>query len=144
MKLKIYSFNWENFSWDEIISVTLSTLNWEITVLDKHVPLLTAFKPSTMFVMRNDDKWIKERLDFAIWVWFLEVSDSEVKILTDMLIDVEEQKAVDKASIEKAKAEALALMEKYKNSKDRVDMEKYIDAENELMKSIAQLKLYDM
>ena len=144
MKLKIYSFNWENFSWDEIISVTLSTLNWEITVLDRHVPLLTAFKPSTMFVMKKDDKWIKERLDFAIWVWFVEVSNSEVKVLTDMLIDVEEQKAVDKASIEKAKAEALALMEKYKNSKDRVDMEKYIDAENELMKSIAQLKLYDM
>ena len=144
MKLKIYSFNWESFSWDNVVSITLMTLDWEITILDNHLPILTAFKPSTMYVVQKDDNWVKQRLDFAIWVWFVEVNNSEVKVLADMLIDVEEQKAIDKSSIEKAKAEALALMEKYKNSKDRVDMERYIDAENELMKSIAQLKLYDM
>jgi hypothetical protein len=60
-----------------------------------------------------------------------------------MLIDVEDQKDIDKNAIELAKSDAIALMEKYKSSKDRVDMEKFIEAEDNLMKSIAQLKLYE-
>jgi F0F1-type ATP synthase epsilon subunit len=60
-----------------------------------------------------------------------------------MLIDVEDQKDIDKNAVELAKADAIALMEKYKSSKDRVDMEKFIEAEDNLMKSIAQLKLYE-
>jgi hypothetical protein len=35
-------------------------------------------------------------------------------------------------------------MDKYKHAKDRVDMEKFIEAEDLLLKSIAQLKLYDL
>jgi hypothetical protein len=35
-------------------------------------------------------------------------------------------------------------MDKYKQSKDRVDMEKFIEAEDMLLKSIAQLKLYEV
>jgi hypothetical protein len=34
-------------------------------------------------------------------------------------------------------------MSKYKNAKDKVDMERYIEAEDMLLKSIAQLKLSD-
>jgi F0F1-type ATP synthase epsilon subunit len=60
-----------------------------------------------------------------------------------MLIDVEDQKDIDKNAVELAKNDALALMEKYKQGKDRVDMEKFIEAEDNLMKSIAQLKLYE-
>jgi F0F1-type ATP synthase epsilon subunit len=60
--------------------------------------------------------------------------------MADMLIDV---KAVDRDAAEKAKEKALELMQKYKDAKDRVDMEKYIEAEDMLLKSIAQLKLSD-
>jgi F0F1-type ATP synthase epsilon subunit len=70
----------------------------------------------------------------------LEVSDSSVKVMADMLIDV---KAVNRDAAEKAKEKALELMQKYKDAKDRVDMEKYIEAEDMLLKSIAQLKLSD-
>ena len=143
MKVNIYSFNWENFSSDNVISVTMMTMVWEITILDRHTPLLSAFKPSTMFLVYKDENWVNYRNDFAIWAWFVEVKDSEVKILTDMLIDVEDQKDIDKDAIELAKSDAIALMEKYKHSKDRIDMEKFIDAEDNLMKSIAQLKLYE-
>lgn len=143
MKLNIYSFNWEHFSSDKVISVTMMTMMGEITILDRHTPLLSAFKPSTMFLLYKDENSIVHRNDFAVWAWFLEVKDSEVKILTDMLIDVEDQKDIDKNAIELAKADAIALMEKYKSSKDRVDMEKFIEAEDNLMKSIAQLKLYE-
>jgi hypothetical protein len=36
------------------------------------------------------------------------------------------------------------MMEKVKQSKDKVDMEKFIEAEDALLKSIAWLKLYDI
>ncbi len=143
MKVNIYSFNWEHFTSDKVISVTMMTMMWEITILNRHTPLLSAFKPSTMFLVYKDENWVDYRNDFAIWAWFIEVKDSEVKILTDMLIDVEDQKDIDKNAVELAKADALALMEKYKQWKDRVDMEKFIEAEDNLMKSIAQLKLYE-
>lgn len=35
-------------------------------------------------------------------------------------------------------------MEEYKNSKDKVDMEKYVEAQDMLLKSIAQLKLWSL
>lgn len=143
MKVNIYSFNWENFSSEDVTSITMMTMAWEITILNRHTPLLSAFKPSTMFMVYKDENWVDYRNDFAIWTWFVEVKDSEVKILTDMLIDIEDQKDIDKDAVELAKEEALALMEKYKLWKDRVDMEKFIDAEDNLLKSIAQLKLYE-
>ncbi|MFA5917101.1 MAG: hypothetical protein WC850_02595 [Candidatus Gracilibacteria bacterium] len=143
MKLNIYSFNGEHFSSDKVTSVTMMTMMGEITILDRHTPLLSAFKPSTMFLLYKDENGVIYRNDFAVGAGFLEVKDSEVKILTDMLIDVEDQKDIDKNAIELAKSDAIALMEKYKSSKDRVDMEKFIEAEDNLMKSIAQLKLYE-
>ncbi|MDR1988398.1 MAG: hypothetical protein LBQ24_06875 [Candidatus Peribacteria bacterium] len=60
--------------------------------------------------------------------------------MADMLVDVE---SVDKDAAERAREKALEIMEKYKNAKDKVDMEKYIEAEDMLLKSIAQLKLSD-
>lgn len=42
---------------------------------------------------------------------------------------------------EKARLSALETMEKFKDSKDRVDMERFVEAQDMLLKSIAQLKL---
>lgn len=42
---------------------------------------------------------------------------------------------------EKARLSALETMEKYKDSKDRIDMERFVEAQDMLLKSIAQLKL---
>lgn len=55
-----------------------------------------------------------------------------------MLVDIDDLD-IDKA--ERARVEALELMEKFKDSKDKMDMEKFIEAEDQLLKSIAQLKL---
>lgn len=144
MELKIISFSWETFSSEIVISTTIMTMIWEITVLNNHAPLITAFKPSTMFILYKDENWVSQRNDFAIWSWVLEVNNSKVKIVTDMLIDIEDQDELDKWAVELARNEALALMDKYKQSKDRVDMEKFIEAEDMLLKSIAQLKLYEV
>lgn len=144
MELKIISFSWETFSSEIVISTTIMSMIWEITVLNNHAPLITAFKPSTMFILYKDENWVSQRNDFAIWSWVLEVNNSKVKIVTDMLIDIEDQDELDKWAVELARNEALALMDKYKQSKDRVDMEKFIEAEDMLLKSIAQLKLYEV
>lgn len=140
MKLKILSFSWESFSSDNVISATMMTAIWEITVLDNHSPLLTSIKPSTMFLIYKDESWNEKRDDFAIWRWVVEVSNNEVKIMADMLIDIDD---LDVDLAERARTKAIELMEKYRDAKDKIDMEKFIEAEDMLLKSIAQLKLSD-
>ncbi|MDP3380363.1 MAG: hypothetical protein Q8S84_02175 [bacterium] len=68
----------------------------------------------------------------------MEVSNSEVKVLIDMLVTVD---TLDTEKAEKAKKDAIELMEKYKHSKDKIDMDKFIEAEDLLLKSVTQLKL---
>lgn len=141
MKLKILSFWGQSFSNENVVSITLMTRMGEITVLDNHAPLITAIQPGTLYVIYKDENNIDIRDDFAVGSGVVEVSNSEVKVMSDMLIDIED---LDVNTAERAKQEALELMEKYKDAKDRVDMEKFIEAEDQLLKSIAQLKLYDL
>ena len=138
MKLKILSFSGEIFSSDNVESATVMTTSWEITILDEHAPLLSSIKPSTMYIIYKDESWKSKRDDFAIWSWVIEVSHSNVKIMADMLIDIED---LDTERAERARKEAIVLMEKYRDSKDKIDMEKYVEAEDMLLRSIAQLKL---
>lgn len=141
MELKILSFTGQSFSADNVISVTLQSGLWEITVLDHHTPLITSIKPSALRLTLKDTHGILSRNDFAIGSGVVEIQDSKIKILSDMLVDIE---AVDFEKAEAARKRALELMETYKHSKDRVDMEKFIEAEDNLLKSIAQIKLYEL
>lgn len=141
MKLQILSFNGESFSSNTVVSITLMTGAGEITILDNHTPLITSVKPSTMYIVAKDENGVELRDDFAVGSGVVEVMNSSVKIMSDMLVDIE---SIDLGKAENARKEALMLMEKYKDAKDRVDMEKFIDAEDMLLKSIAQLKLYDL
>ena len=139
MKLQIFSFSWKSFASDSVVSATLMTTTWEITILDNHSPLLTSMKPSNMTVIYMDN-WEKKEEDFAIWRWIVEVSENNVKVMADMLIDMEE---IDVEEAENARKRALELMEKYSNSQ-HMDMEKYIEAEDMLLRSVAQLKLHKL
>ncbi len=141
MKLEILSFNWKLFKSEKVVSITAMTKMWEITVLDNHAALITSLKPSVLRVIHMDENNMKQEEDFAIWGWILEVAHSSVKILIDMLVTVSD---IDVNKAEEAKKKALEMMEKYKDSKDRVDMEKFIEAEDMLLKSIAQLKLSEV
>ena len=140
MKLKILSFGGEAFSSETVSSVTLMTAIGEITVLDDLAPLLTSIKPSTLYVVYKDEHGLEKREDFAVGSGVVEVSDSSVKVMADMLVDID---SLDVDQAQKAREEALALMEKYRDAKDKMDMEKFIEAEDMLLKSIAQLKLTD-
>ena len=141
MKLEILSFTWNLFRSETVEQVTAMTKVWEITILDNHAPLVTVLKPSVISIVYIDESWVKSEKDFAIGWWVLEVSDSSVKVLIDMLVSIDE---VDVDAAEKAKKDALAMMEKYKDAKDKVDMEKFIEAEDMLFKSVAKLKLSDI
>lgn len=141
MKLKVLSFSGENFSHDNITSLTVMTKSWEVTILNNHSPMIASIEPCVLYTKYMDENNIEQREDFAIGSWVVEVNNSSVKVMADMLIDVEE---VDLDQAELAKERALELMDKYKHAKDRIDMEKFIEAEDMLLKSIAQLKLYDL
>lgn len=141
MELKILSFSGEIFSSQNVESATVMTTSWEITILEEHTPLLTSIKPSTMYIIYRTESWEQKRDDFAIWSWVLEVNHNSIKIMVDMLVDIED---LDTKRAERARKEALKLMEKYRDAKDKVDMDKYIEAEDMLLKSIAQLKLGEL
>ena len=140
MKIEILSFTWNLFKSDIVEQVTAMTKVWEVTILKDHTPLVTVLKPSIISIVYTDDSWVKSEKDFAVGGWVLEVSNSNVKILIDMLVTVDD---VDIEHAEKAKKDALLMMEKYKDAKDKVDMEKFIEAEDMLLKSVAKLKLTD-
>jgi len=141
MQLKILSLSGEIFSSKTVESATVMTTSWEITILDEHTPLLSSVKPSTMYIIYTDESWKTKRDDFAIWTWVVEVSNNSAKIMTDMLVDIED---LDTERAERARQEAIKLMEKYRDSKNKVDMDKYIEAEDMLLRSIAQLKLSEL
>jgi len=141
MKLTILSFDGKKIERENVVSATLKTKAWEITVLDNHAPLLTSVQPSTMYYVYIDENNIKQRDDVAIWNWVVEVSNSEIKIMTDMLVDIED---LDIDHVERAKIEAEKIMEEMKQNKDKMDMEKFIEAEDQLLKSIASMKLYEI
>ena len=141
MKLTILSFDGKKIENNNVVSITLITKSGEITVLDKHEPLIASIKPSTMYYVYIDENNIKQRDDVAIWNWVVEISNSRVKVMIDMLIDIED---LDVTHLERAKIDAQKRMEALKNSKDKIDMEKFIEAEDALLKSIAWLKLYDI
>ncbi|RAL57760.1 ATP synthase F1 subunit epsilon [Candidatus Gracilibacteria bacterium GN02-872] len=139
MKLQIFSFSGKSFASDSVVSATLMTTTGEITILDNHSPLLTSMKPSNMTVIYMDNGEKKEE-NFAIGRGIVEVSENNVKVMADMLIDMEE---IDVEEAENARKRALELMEKYSNSQ-HIDMEKYIEAEDMLLRSVAQLKLHKL
>ena len=141
MKLKIFSFSWGSFTSDSVVSVTFMSSVWEMTILENHSPLLTRVVPSNISVIYLNDSKEKVEEDFAIWKWIVEVSDDWTKIMTDMLVDMEQ---IDVEEAEKARQRAIELMEKYKNSQEKVDMEQYIEAEDLLLRSVAQLKLHNL
>ena len=137
MKLEILSFEWNLFASASVKSVYALTKAWAVTILKDHATLITSLNPSVIEVQytKNDETKIE---NFAVWWWVLEVSNNKVKILVDMLVTVEN---ADSEKAEKAKTEAEKLMEKYKNSKDKMEMDEFIKAQDVLLKSIAELKL---
>jgi len=138
MKLEILSSTGKVFHTSDVVSITTMTHAGEITVLDHHISMVTVLQPGVLRIVSRDDGNVNEQ-EFAVGWGILETSNSEVKVLIDMLVSSDE---VDIDHAQKAKENALQAMERYKNWKDQVDMEHFIQAQDQLLKSIAQLKLH--
>jgi len=138
MKLHILSSTGNVFSCEEVVSITTLTHSGEITVLDRHIPLVTVLKPGILRIIFKENGNTQEK-EFAVGGGILETVESEVKILIDMLVGADD---VDIDRVKKAQETALATMERYKNATDQVDMEQFIQAQDQLLRSIAQLKLH--
>ena len=103
---------------EDAYSIVLPTIDGEITVLQGHMPLLTALKPGTIAIRRKageDDAKIEH---YATFGGVADVNSQKVRILVDEATHGDE---INFAETEKARAEAQKQLE---NAKDKVEIER--------------------
>lgn len=117
MKLQLVTLDGVKFE-EDAYSITLPTLEGEITVLQGHMPLLTALKPGMIAIRRhaNDDDYKIEQ--YATFGGVADVSSQKVRILVDEATHGDE---INLAETEKARDEAKKQLA---NAKDKVEIER--------------------
>lgn len=133
MKISITSIKKKVLELDDFESISISTKNWEITIMDSHEPLITALEP-WILKLKHDSK-IKM---FAIWWWILETDGKILNIIADM---VEDWAKLDINEIKMKKEQARLMMEKYKKENKIMDMDRFIELETEFLKESAKEQL---
>lgn len=79
MRLRILSPEKTQYKGD-VISLNIKTLSGEITILDKHEPLISMFDAGTANIMENDNK----KISLEIGKGFLEMTpENELNVLTE-------------------------------------------------------------
>ena len=120
---------------EDVDSVTLPSIEGEITILPGHVPLISALKSGDIVARKGD-----EVIPIAVVGGFIEIKQTpdggEVAVLADFAEHVSEisDEAVLKA---KARAEELSKM---KENEEVVDFEHF---ESELARSLTRVKIAD-
>jgi F-type H+-transporting ATPase subunit epsilon len=113
---------------DIVESVTLPTLDGEITILPNHVPLVSVLKAGELLIRKGGDAQ-----PYAIGGGFIEVDGKKLTILADTAEHVAE---IDEQKAEEARHRA----EKLKAEK-RVDTEEYASLAAKLDRDLARLKV---
>ncbi|MDD5197898.1 MAG: ATP synthase F1 subunit epsilon [Candidatus Gracilibacteria bacterium] len=108
---------------------TIPTRDGEITVLPNHEPLITALVPGILIV-RVDGK----ENSYAIGGGIAEITAESVIITADM---VEDGKNLDIDAVRAKKEEARRLLEEYKSRSDAMDMDSYVELEQQFLKESA-------
>ena len=134
LKLKIVTP--EKLVLEELVeSVTLPTLEGEITILPEHVPIIAGLKSGDIVALANG-----EHVPYAVVGGFVEVKKEEgmttVAILADFAEHISE---ITDEAIEKAKARSLEL-QKLAENKEVVDYEHFA---SELERSLTRVKIAD-
>jgi len=114
---------------DEVDSVSLPTLDGEITVLPHHVPLMTQIKPGELTIRAHN-----KIEHFVTGGGFVEITGGRVSVLTD-LAETSEQISIEKAEEAKKRAE-----EALKNKHSLSD-EEFAVAAATLEKALASLNI---
>ncbi|MDD2916460.1 MAG: ATP synthase F1 subunit epsilon [Candidatus Gracilibacteria bacterium] len=113
--------------------VTIPTRDGEITILPNHEPLITALIPGILIVRADGVS-----TSYAIGGGIAEMRAESVTITADM---VEDGTNLDIESIRAKKEEARKLLEEYKVNGDSLDMEAYIELEQQFLKESAREQL---
>lgn len=111
----------------DALSVTLPTLDGEITVLPRHIPLIGSVIPGTILVRTSEGEEI-----YAVSRGVVEVDGMSIQILADTADRAED---LQESAIEKAKASAEKLMTERRN-----DAEGFAEAAAMLERELARLK----
>lgn len=137
MKLELISFEWETFINDNVKLINVHTLAWELTILDNHHCILSAIIPSVLYIdyVENNSDFSKE---FAVWRGVLQFNENNCKIILDTVVGAED---LDFEKAEQARLDAIKNMEEIKSQKNKIDMEAFIEAEEQIAKSLVNLKL---
>ena len=114
---------------DEVDQITLPTSNGQITVLPKHVGLITTIEPGELIYKKH-----QKLIHLAAGYGFAQVGHQNVKVLVDLAAPEEE---IEEKAIEAAKKQAEeALAQKHLLSE-----EEYATAAANLQKALTQLKV---
>lgn len=66
MKIKLLSFTGESFSHKDVTSLTVMTQSGEVTILNRHSPMITAVEPCVLYTKYLDNNGMEMRDDFAV------------------------------------------------------------------------------
>lgn len=114
---------------DEVEEVTLPTTTGQITVLPKHVGLVTSIEPGELIFKKH-----QKETHMASGFGFAQVGKDNIKVLVDLAAPEEE---IEEKKIEEAKKQA----EEALKQKHLLSEEEYATAAANLQKSLAQLKI---
>ena len=112
----------------EIDQISLPTKNGQITILPKHISLVSTVKSGEL-VIKNGE----EEILMAVYGGFVEVRKNQVRVMTDVAERVDE---IDEEKAQKARDDAQRKLQE----KDRMDDVDFADAVRQLEKSLALLK----
>jgi len=110
MKLQVITIAETTYSSDNVTSCTIPTAAGEITVLNRHIPLISLVQPGVIKVVHKDNE-----IEFlAISKGLLEVrttadNDTEIVILADQ---ADRAKSLDMSVVERARERAKQALEK--------------------------------
>jgi len=113
----------------EIDQISLPTKNGQITILPKHISLVSTIEGGEL-IIKND----KEETLLAVYGGFVEVRKNQVRVMTDVAQRVDE---IDEEKAQKARDEA----QKRLTQKDQMSDVDFADAVRQLEKSLALLKV---
>lgn len=128
LKLEIVTPEKKVYS-ESVSSVVVPAVQGEMDILPKHVPLLTMIEPGDLRVTKDG-----QVIDLAVGEGFVEITGTDVIVLTDMALREEE---IDENAAEEAvKRAEIALKEEAS-----ADSEQHAALMATLQKSLAQIKV---
>ena len=133
MHCTLVSITKKVFDLPSIEWITIPTQGGEVTVLANHEPLITALIPGILTVRAEGNTH-----SYAVGGGIAEITPESVTITADM---AEDGTNLDIDAVRAKKEEARKLLEEYKTTGDSMDMDMYIELEQQFLRESAREQL---